>query len=78
MLTGKVVAPDATSASYMSLNGFIDSRIEHDEDIKRGDCRYNAALAVMASKLSYENKSFIEHVVNDQWQVIYINFNNEM
>lgn len=72
LLQGKVVAPDVTSASYMSFNGYIDSRIEHDEDIKHGDCRYNAALAVMASKLSYENKSFIQHVVNDQWQMEFL------
>lgn len=70
---GRVVVPDKESPSFLSFIGNLDKRVELDSSIKCGDGRYNAALAMMASKASYENKPYLESTVKDHWKVgIYI------
>ncbi|CAI0433811.1 unnamed protein product [Linum tenue] len=65
----QVHAPDKSLATYVSFVGSFDHRTELDRNIKREDPRYNPALVIMAAKLSYESRSYIETVANQQWQV---------
>ncbi|CAA0840966.1 alpha/beta-Hydrolases superfamily protein [Striga hermonthica] len=71
-LKGKVVRPDRTSANFLSFIGCIDKRRELDPTISHVDCRYYAALSVMAAKASYENHQYIQSIVNDQWEMEYL------
>ncbi|XP_038724079.1 triacylglycerol lipase OBL1-like [Tripterygium wilfordii] len=66
---GKVVKPTRSSATFMSAFGFLDKRVNLDHNIKPGDSRYHGALAMMASKISYENKAFVESTVKDCWKM---------
>ncbi|CAK7337685.1 unnamed protein product [Dovyalis caffra] len=66
---GKVVIPEKTSASFVSFTGNYDLRTELDRNIKHGDPRYNAALSMMASKVSYENKEYLKTIVKDHWEM---------
>lgn len=68
-ITGNVVKPDKTSASFLSFLGYWDKRVQLDSSIERGDGKYNAALSMMASKVSYENKAYIEAILKDHWNV---------
>jgi hypothetical protein len=67
--TGNVVRPDRASATFVSFIGNLDKRVELDSSIKYGDGKYNAALAMMASKASYENQAYVEAIVKDNWKV---------
>ena len=65
--------PDENSPTFSSFVGNLDKRHKLDPNIKPGDLKYNAALSIMASKLSYENKSHIKYTVTQLWKVyIYI------
>ncbi|KAK1383275.1 phospholipase A1-IIbeta-like [Heracleum sosnowskyi] len=66
---GKVVYPNKESASFISFTGSMDRRVELDQSIRPGDCRYYGALAVMAAKASYENKAYLEKTVKDHWNM---------
>lgn len=73
-MTGKVEkAPEETSPKFLSFIGNLDKRVELDSNIKYGDPKYYAALSMMASKASYENKAYIQTVVTDHWKVRNIN-----
>ena len=61
--------PDKNSANFLSFTGNLDVRVELDKNIKHGDSRYYAALAMMAAKASYENRAYLETTVRDQWKV---------
>ncbi|CAI0553534.1 unnamed protein product [Linum tenue] len=74
VLTGKVVVPDKESATFVSFIGNFDKRTELDKSIERGDPRYNAALAMMAAKASYENPIYIQTIVNNHWQMEFLGF----
>ncbi|KAL6572953.1 hypothetical protein OROHE_002429 [Orobanche hederae] len=69
-LKGKVVHPDRTSENFLSFTGCIDTRLELDTSIRHEDCRYYAALTVMAAKASYENHRYIQSIVNNNWKWI--------
>ncbi|KAL5556999.1 hypothetical protein UlMin_039235 [Ulmus minor] len=71
-LRGQVVWPDKSSATFLSTIGNFDTRVKLDESIKREDVKYNPALAMMASKASYENKAYIEKTVHDHWKMEFI------
>lgn len=75
-LTGKVVKPNSRSATYRSLIGKLDPRVDLDKKIKAGDKRYDAALSIMAAKLAYENEAFTRSVVKDRWQMQFLGFFN--
>lgn len=64
-----MIRPDSSSATFRSAVGNLDTRVDLDRKIRVNDKRYNAALAIMASKLSYENEAFASTVVRDNWQV---------
>ncbi|KAK6130874.1 hypothetical protein DH2020_035392 [Rehmannia glutinosa] len=65
----RVVRPDKSSATYTSVSGNVDKRLDLDKSITNESSKYNASLAVMASKLSYENESFVRNVVTHNWQL---------
>ena len=70
-IVGQVIGiPDETSAKYLSVLAFLDLRQDLDENIAAGDSRYNPHLSVMAAKVAYENKAFIESTVTDHWKVM--------
>ncbi|KAA8547101.1 hypothetical protein F0562_003530 [Nyssa sinensis] len=71
-LRGKVVMPDEKSPTFLSFIGNLDRRVELDKSIKHGDSRYYGALSVMAAKVSYENKAFIETTVRDHWKMEFL------
>lgn len=74
-LRGKVVqVPGRASETFVTIIGNLDTRVELDKKIKPGDVRYGSLLAVMASKLTYENKAFIESVVTDHWEMEFLGF----
>ncbi|CAI9115783.1 OLC1v1016776C2 [Oldenlandia corymbosa var. corymbosa] len=80
ILTGNVVTPDGSSATFRSLIGSLDTRVELEANIRVNDEGYGPALSVMAAKIAYENEAFITTVVRDHWKMEYLglfNFWNE-
>ncbi|KAH6822935.1 alpha/beta-Hydrolases superfamily protein [Perilla frutescens var. hirtella] len=72
--TGRLVKPDKRSTTFTSVVGNLDKRWDLNE---RRRSRYNAAsIAIMASKLSYENQPFARNVVTYHWQMEFIGFYN--
>ncbi|XP_058786993.1 triacylglycerol lipase OBL1-like [Vicia villosa] len=67
-LQGKELV-DANRADFVSIIGHIDKRVDLDKNIKRDDPKYNAALSMMASKVSYENEAFIRETVEKHWKM---------
>ncbi|KAK9270851.1 hypothetical protein L1049_026437 [Liquidambar formosana] len=76
LLKGKVVLPKSSSATFTSVVGNVDKRVELDRSIKHGSSQYNTALSIMAAKLSYENEAFIQTIVRDHWQMDFVGFYN--
>ncbi|KAG6624643.1 triacylglycerol lipase OBL1-like [Carya illinoinensis] len=74
--TGGVVRPDPSSATFTSVVGCLDGRVELDKSIRQGDRKYNASLAMMASKLSYENAEFVHTIIRDHWNMENLGFYN--
>ncbi|KAJ8764525.1 hypothetical protein K2173_006265 [Erythroxylum novogranatense] len=74
VFTGKLLIPDKTSPSFTSFIGCFDERKELDRNIKPGDANYLAALSMMASKASYENKAYLYGIVNDHWKMEFLGF----
>ncbi|KAK9948927.1 hypothetical protein M0R45_004480 [Rubus argutus] len=74
LLRAKVTVPDNTSGTFLSFIGHLDKRVKLDGSIKHGDGNYNAALSVMASKLSYENHAYIKTTVQDHWKMEFVGF----
>ncbi|TKY55708.1 Lipase protein [Spatholobus suberectus] len=66
---------DKDSANYVSMIGHLDERVEllDNNSIKREEPnKYNTALSMMASKVSYENKSFVRAIVVDRWKMVLV------
>ncbi|TYH99275.1 hypothetical protein ES332_A11G056000v1 [Gossypium tomentosum] len=74
LLRGKVKMVDRESEAFVSFIGSLDRRVELDQNIKPGDCRYFGALAAMAAKISYENQAFVERIVRDYWKMEFIGY----
>lgn len=73
LLRGKVEFPHSEGEKYLSFLGNLDIRVELDSKIKpQNDFKYYSALAVMASKISYENKAYIKRTVNDYWKMEFL------
>lgn len=75
-LTGNLVRPNSSSATFTSVLGNLDQRVELDKSIKYGNRKYNASLSIMASKLSYENEAFVQTIIKDHWNMEYLGFYN--
>ncbi|KAL2499678.1 alpha/beta-Hydrolases superfamily protein [Abeliophyllum distichum] len=73
-IRGKVIYPEKESATFLSLIGNIDKRVKLDANIGNGDRKYNASLCAMASKVSYENKAYVESTVKDHWKMDFVEF----
>ncbi|PWA54491.1 alpha/beta-Hydrolases superfamily protein [Artemisia annua] len=73
-IQGKVVQLEESSEKFMSFLGELDTRLQLDESIKKGDGRYNRSLAMMAAKLSYENEAFVKVAIKDHLKMEYIGF----
>ncbi|RQO99618.1 hypothetical protein POPTR_014G027400v4 [Populus trichocarpa] len=71
-LKDKVVRPDESSATFRSAVGHSDWRVELDKSSRPGEIKYNTSLSLMAAKLSYENKAFIETIVKDHWNMEFL------
>ncbi|KAJ6878752.1 hypothetical protein NC652_032329 [Populus alba x Populus x berolinensis] len=71
-LKDKVVRPDESSATFRSAVGHCDWRVELDKSSKPEEIKYNSSLSLMAAKLSYENKAFIETIVKDHWNMEFL------
>ncbi|XP_057969646.1 triacylglycerol lipase OBL1-like [Malania oleifera] len=69
IIRGKVVVPDKSSPTYLSMIGHLDGRVDLDADIKHGDPRYYEALSLLSAKIAYENNAYIKHVVEDIWKM---------
>lgn len=71
ILTGSVVTPDKKSGEFVSVLGYIDTRVELDKSIKSSTDynRYGAALSIMASKLAYEYPAFAKNVIAKHWKM---------
>jgi hypothetical protein len=63
------VWPDRSSATFTSVLGNLDRRVELDKNIRPDNPKYNASLTMMASKLAYENETFIQTTIRDLWSV---------
>ncbi|ESQ30942.1 hypothetical protein EUTSA_v10011443mg [Eutrema salsugineum] len=74
LLTGKLVKPEESSAAFTSFTGCTDRRVELDEKINVGTIEYKSMLSIMASKIAYENKSFISSVVKNTWKMDFVGF----
>ncbi|XP_022765958.1 uncharacterized protein LOC111310838 [Durio zibethinus] len=72
----KLVWPHKSSATFASLLAYIDTRIDLDNNIKPGDNKYKASLAMMAAKISYENEAFIKTKVIEHWKMKFLKFYN--
>nr|XP_043637549.1 triacylglycerol lipase OBL1-like [Erigeron canadensis] len=72
-IRGKVVKPESPE-KFMSFIGELDKRLKLDASIETGDGRYNSSLAMMAAKLSYESKEFVEAAIQDQLKMDFIDF----
>lgn len=66
---GKVITPERSSGTFMSLAGNLDTRVDLDKSIKQDDAKYKGLLSMMASKFSYENEPFISDSVRNHWDV---------
>ncbi|KAL2333546.1 hypothetical protein Fmac_014759 [Flemingia macrophylla] len=69
-IQGKQVV-NKDSVNYVSMIGHMDRRVRLlDDSIKRKDPnKYDVALFMMASKVSYENKAFVHAIVVDHWKM---------
>ncbi|XP_077224850.1 triacylglycerol lipase OBL1-like isoform X2 [Tasmannia lanceolata] len=72
----RVVIPEKASTYFKSTLAYLDERVELDKEIKHGDDRYCTALSIMAAKLAYENKAFVQRIVNDHWKMVFMEFYN--
>ncbi|KAJ4964146.1 hypothetical protein NE237_024085 [Protea cynaroides] len=71
LIAGNVVMhPNQSLTTFTSYIGIVDRRLNLSKSIKPGDSLYYTALSMMASKLSYENKTFLQNVVTNHWKIM--------
>ncbi|EOA12516.1 hypothetical protein CARUB_v10026339mg [Capsella rubella] len=74
LFKGKLIWPEKTSATFASLIGNVDRRVELDQKVEKGSKRYKVMLSIMASKLSYENRNFVSSVLHNHWKMDLLGF----
>ncbi|XP_010549231.1 PREDICTED: uncharacterized protein LOC104820486 [Tarenaya hassleriana] len=74
LLTGKVVWPKESSATYTSFIGSSDRRVELDAKMNVGSEEYKSMLSLMAAKVAYENQAFTTSTVRNHWKMEYLDF----
>ncbi|KAJ7958167.1 Lipase [Quillaja saponaria] len=72
----KLVMPDRLSAEFRSVVGISDTRVELDECNGIDDTRYRVFLSMMAAKISYENKAFVQATVKNHWKMDLLGYFN--
>lgn len=65
----KCAYANKSSETYRSIIALLDRRVNLDPRIQPGHANYEASLAWMAAKLSYENSALIKSTVEDNWKV---------
>ncbi|XP_019182472.1 PREDICTED: uncharacterized protein LOC109177545 isoform X2 [Ipomoea nil] len=70
-LQGTLEMPDEEDSSYVSFIGYLDKRVDLGR-FKPRDKKYFGALCAVASKVSYENKAFIQSVVQHRWEMDFL------
>ncbi|PWA46033.1 alpha/Beta hydrolase fold protein [Artemisia annua] len=75
-LRGKNVDLCRESPNFSSVISLIDTRLDLDDEISNEDPRYYSALAIMASKIAYENEARVKKIVNENWKMEHIGFYN--
>ncbi|KAL6504633.1 hypothetical protein OROHE_023391 [Orobanche hederae] len=80
LLRGRVVRPDKSSATFRSIAANVDKRFDRiissssSNATKESREYYASSMAMMASKLTYENKSFVRNVLTNNWQMEFMEF----
>ncbi|KAL6504364.1 hypothetical protein OROGR_026287 [Orobanche gracilis] len=82
LLRGRLVRPDKSSAMFTSIAANVDKRFDriscnNTTNESSWEYYYNSyasSMAMMASKLTYENKSFVRNVVTNNWQMEFMEF----
>lgn len=59
---------DKKAATYLSMVGFLDTRMGLDTKIIFGDEKYYPAVSMMACKAVYNNAAFTQSIVAN-WKV---------
>ncbi|KAK7291112.1 hypothetical protein RIF29_06009 [Crotalaria pallida] len=72
ILQGKMITPERSSATFLSLAGKLDTRVDLDKDIRQNDAKYKGLLSMMASKFSYENEKFVSNSVRNHWDMDFL------
>ncbi|XP_051149779.1 triacylglycerol lipase OBL1-like [Andrographis paniculata] len=76
---GRLVRPERSSETFTSIIGNLDKRFDLDLNFQKhhtenkNNNKY-ASLAIMASKLSYENQAFVQNIVTHHWQMEFLGF----
>ncbi|OIW10383.1 hypothetical protein TanjilG_05531 [Lupinus angustifolius] len=71
-LKGKMITPEKSSGTFISVVGNLDTRLDLDKSIRKGDAKYKALLSMMASKFSYENETFVSNSVKNHWHMDFL------
>ncbi|KAM7279233.1 hypothetical protein ACFE04_006367 [Oxalis oulophora] len=77
VLTGKMMKPpEKWRATYRSAYGNLDTRIDLHKRREIGDSeeKQKGLLSFMAAKLAFENKAFIQNVVQNHWEMEFLDF----
>ncbi|CAL0322468.1 unnamed protein product [Lupinus luteus] len=71
-LKGKMITPEKSSETFISVVGNLDTRVDLDKSIRNDDVKYKPLLSMMASKFSYENANFVSNSVKNHWHMDFL------
>ncbi|XVF59408.1 hypothetical protein PTKIN_Ptkin07bG0273600 [Pterospermum kingtungense] len=75
IIKGKIVILDKKAATYLSMVGFLDTRMDLDSSIIFGDDKYYPAISMMACKAVYNNEAYTKSIVG-HWEMEHLGFND--
>lgn len=64
-----MITPERSSAEFLTVVGYLDTRVDLDKNIHEKDPKYKGLLSIMASKFAYENEQFISTMITNHWDV---------